>query len=172
MKFEALQRQYNFTNNRLKRVQEKIEKLLEDEGEVTGEKLRELSLFYDEALAKHADFEKSLMKVVTHDKTVENYDADEISKMEDDISNVVISIKARVKPYLDAFIKHENSLAEKENTTGKAGLRLPPLALKTFNGSPEQWLLFYGLFARHQCTTETTFRKQKNSNICWIPYKA
>lgn len=142
MKFTTFERQAKITINRLNKIKERVE-ILVVIPDLTEEVLLELNQYEEESQSQYANLDKSLSRLISTEFSSEE-DDEQISQIQDKVSEIFISIKVLIKSVLS---KHSGEKRSSNNSPqSNLSLKLPPLMLKTFNGSPEQWLSFHSLF--------------------------
>lgn len=150
MKFSTFVRQANTIIKRIKKIKSLIEDLvLVLNQSLDEDKLGELGLYKAEAICKYGDFEQSVKHLLSHDK-IDDFNDNILSDLEDEITGLFVSIQVLTKPFTSRLnnsdVSNSNTNVPACNRTHGSNLKLPTLSLQTFNGSPDQWLSFSGLF--------------------------
>lgn len=144
MKFSTFERKCTLIVSRLKKIKGHLEGLLSEN--ISSDTVHELSFYAQESRDKYTDFKNYYSKLSMCD-TVTDYDEDKALDLEESVSSIFLTIEVLLKPHLGEIskLKHEESCSSASNLAS-TNLKLPPLSLKTFNGSPNLWVSFFSLF--------------------------
>lgn len=142
MKFVTFERQGKLIIRRLKNIKGSVQTIAALPT-LNEDQLQELLQYEEETRSKHSDFEKNLSRLLSTE-TIPDYDEDKATEIQDAISKLYISIQVTLKPLIKDHTEAVSSPSQAQSSN--PSLKLPPLTLKTFNGSPEQWLSFHSLF--------------------------
>lgn len=145
MKFATFVRQSSLFSSSLQKIKLKIQTLIGN-SDLESDKYKKIIRFHYEAKNKFSEFKEALATLVSSEK-VDDYNEDEALLVEEDIRELYFSILDLIEPYIAKNVKTDcNNSSCSQNLTSNVNVKLPPLSLKTFNGSPEQWISFFNLF--------------------------
>src|SRR5436190_7752435 len=139
MKVTTFMRTSSLLKNRLKKINSLIDAC---PSTLDSFKIAELNSYSDEAKTKIADFEKTLKRLL-ETEALEDYNEEQISDIQDEVNSLYISIASKIKTKLPQVTPASD---QPSTVSHESVVKLPKLALKSFNGDPLQWLSYINLF--------------------------
>lgn len=154
LRYSSFTKQFTVIKNRLSTLATQVATLVTNETTLSKSDKSKIQIIDDEVVKKYEDFSGLLERLFNSD-TIEDsdkdsLDVDEISKCQEEISNLYIQIHSQCASLivtesskLDCSTSHSSSTScSNENSY----VRLPTLNLGVFSGQPEKWIAFHSLF--------------------------
>lgn len=166
MKFSTYERSTALIKSRLEKIKKAVLDIAATNEPPTPVQVRSLATYYGEIKKKRDDFELNLHRVLDSVSTEEasdqalSNDQDTINELYVEISSIIDTLNPNEVPKSPSA----DSVAGSGQFQAPAHIRLPKLELKTFDGTPSQWVSFVNLF------DTTVHRNSGISNVAKFQY--
>lgn len=149
MRYSVFKKQAHLIKNRLKTLQTQIPEL-EENAALTDLQIAKLKNINENVVKQNVAFDGLVNKLFRSETLCEDIDDDELSKLQDDITELYITIHstcdALIPPTVPAILDHTTASNASVHNEGSLGIRLPRLNLGTFSGQTDKWIAFHSLY--------------------------
>lgn len=135
---------------------------------LTSVQIKSLDAYLNELKKKKADFENNFQRILEHTSSEEAPEAT-LSKDQDEVNDLYVLIASSIESLLPTPTDDPRTPSSETTVSTHAfpvphqNVRLPQLELKTFDGTPNQWVSFINLFdttVHHNASLSSVMKMQ------------